>query len=90
MNPNRHILITVAALSLGSETRYELVRYTTRGQCGTVWELVRTGETGIRKILAQTDDLPRKAVKEVEFRACTWGLAMGLAPRWTMTAEDLS
>lgn len=87
---DRQIIRTVPALSLGAEARYELVRYTIPGRKGTAWELVRTGETGVRMILAHSDYLPRKAVREIEFRTGPWGRAMGLTPRWTMTADDLS
>lgn len=90
MITDRQILRTVSALSLGANVRYELVRYTIPGRKGTAWELVRMGETGLRMILAQTEYLPRKAVREVEFKAGSWGLSLGLAPRWTMTADDLS
>lgn len=87
---DRQIIRTVPALSLGAGVRYEMVRYTIPGRKGTAWELVRSGETGLRMILAQTEYLPRKAPREVEFKAGPWGLSMGIAPRWTMTADDLS
>ena len=90
MSTDRTVLRTVPALSLGSNVRYELVRYNIKGRRGTAWELVRYGETGLRGILADSEYLPRKQPREVEFKSSPWGLAAKLTVRWSMDAEALS